>query len=126
MLYHLGLLPIRVPSREAVHRSLHAGHAYRIAAGHRTYLNITLTEVTLDRPHAQGVPVTETVVKTLLVLTALGAPGERYEDPRSAHLTPEEKQSDAAHASLAMTPRASRKLARILSVRAAMRSAQGL
>ena len=116
MLRTLRGLPLRIPAEDAVRGVLSRGGSYRVnAREHKTFI-VYLDRVLFLRVAGYALErVPEEKVTELLTVLALAKDGEHYDLPGD----PDD------HVSLHMSIRAARVLARVLSVRARMRTEQG-
>lgn len=114
MLTTLRGLPLRIPSEDAVRGVLSRGGHYRINARHYRAFEVHLDRVLFVRADGYAAErVTEERVTELLTLVALAKPGDTYANP---------DHDEAETVDIQISARSARVLARVLSVRARMRT----
>lgn len=124
-LHELGL-PLRIPSEEAVRAVLARGDHYDLACHDGKRLTISLAAVRLTKPHGLPVPLAESLIADWLPVVTLGQPGETWRHPNSVGYTAAELDAHEGSAHLTVSPRTQRVLARLLAVRARMRTELGM
>lgn len=123
--HELGL-PLRIPSETAVRGVLSRGEHYDLRAREGKRLAISLFNVDVTKPGRDPLPMTEELVAQLLTVTSLGQPGETWEHPDSSGATAAELDAGENSGHLALSWRTARVVARILAVRARMRTELGV
>lgn len=124
-LHELGL-PLRIPSEAAVRGVLSRGQHYDLRARDGKRITVSLTAVHITKPGRPPVPLTEELVARMLTVAALAKDGETWKHPDSGDATPQELDAEEHSGHLTMAVRTGRVLARLLAVRAAMRTELGM
>lgn len=124
-LHELGL-PLRIPSESAVRGVLSRGQHYDLKGSDGKRVTVALTRVHVTKPGRDPVPLLEETVATMLTVTALAQEGETWSSPNAGDATCEELDAGETSAHLHLSSRTARVLARVLSVRARMRTELGM
>lgn len=124
-LHELGL-PLRIPSESSVRGVLSRGQHYDLRVREGKRVTVSLTQVHVIKPQRVPTPVPEDLVTTMLTVTRLARNGETWNHPDSDGATPEELDAGETSAHLHIPLRTGRVLARILSVRARLRTELGM
>lgn len=124
-LHELGL-PLRIPSESAVCGALSRGQHYELRVRDGKRITVALAQVHVIKPDRAPTLIPEDLVATMLTVTRLARDGETWHHPDSNGATPEELDAGETSAHLHIPLRTGRVLARILSVRARMRTELGM
>lgn len=127
MLKTLRGLPVRIPAEEAVRGVLSRGGNYRVNAREHKAFEVYLDRVLFSRADGHAMErVPEERIAELLTLVVLAKSGDRYQHESNVGRSDEEIAADPSVMDLHLSVRAARVLARVLAVRALMRTELGM